>query len=85
MRLTEQAKRIYMQTSRSSDLPNLALFSRTARIIVEAGSYYYKTREGEIRGGFDSELLALRDLRVFIKVIEIEIALEKTDLFMAQA
>jgi len=70
-----------MLATRSTDLSSSPLFSRTPRILIADDGYYYKTREGEIRGAFDSESIAMDDLKIFIRVMAIEAALDKTDLF----
>jgi len=70
-----------MLVTRNTDLPNSPHFSRTPRVLISDDGYFYKTREGEMRGAFASESIAMDDLKVFIKVMAIEAALEKTDLF----
>ncbi len=46
--------------------------TRTDRILVGDDGYYYKTREGELHGVFETREQALYDLNVFIRVTEIE-------------
>ncbi len=70
-----------MLATRCTDQFNSPLFSRTPRVMITDDGYYYKTREGETRGAFDSESIAMNDLKIFIRVMAIEAALEKTDLF----
>jgi hypothetical protein len=74
------SKGFEMQARRKSDRLNTPIYPRTQRIMIADEGYYYKTREGETRGSFDSEANALKDLKVFIRVMAIEAALDNSDL-----
>lgn len=58
---------------RSSDNSNYTgHYDRSDRFVVADDGFYYRTREGEVRGPFVTQSEANFDLNIFLEVISIE-------------
>ncbi|WP_444997271.1 DUF6316 family protein [Aliikangiella sp. IMCC44359] len=58
-------------------------FNRSSRIFNNDSGYYYKTREGEVRGSFPTEAEARYDLNHFVELIQLEQELQSMDFQVA--
>lgn len=60
-------------TYRDSDNPKyVGHYDRSERFVIADDGYYYRTREGELRGPFVTQSEANFDLNIFLEVITIE-------------
>ena len=69
--------------NRQADILSTDTFKRTDRILVEDNVFYYKTREGDICGAFETKSEALYDLNIYIANAQIQQELLDFDLYKA--
>jgi len=69
--------------NRRNDILPATSFKRTDRIFVDDKVFYYKTREGEVCGAFETKSETLYDLNIFLANAQIQQELLSFDLYKA--
>lgn|GEM_PF-1457722 len=65
---------------RAGEARDCSVFKRSSRFVINDEGFFYRTRECDLIGPFNTESEALYDLNVFIKVTEIEAELQPENL-----